>query len=208
MSRKDLTNPLRVIEEAPHIERFHTFPTIGKQNIASHSWGVALLTHTIYEGEPPVEAIMYALCHDIHEIEVGDVPAPTKWKHPALKEQLNKATDEFERIHNIQVPEDEEVLCVVDIADKLEGMLNCIREIKLGNMHMILVYTRWRRAVTNKETRKLYNSKVCTAIRLKTNGLINEIQDQFVRATWDYPHYKQLIEAQVKSDGPSLKETE
>ena len=73
---------------AQHVERWHMIRMRDRQSVAEHSYNVAMLTirmlrHLDKEGvygispEEQLAVMEWALCHDIHEIEHGDVPSPS-----------------------------------------------------------------------------------------------------------------------------------
>jgi 5'-deoxynucleotidase YfbR-like HD superfamily hydrolase len=73
---------------AQHVKRWHMIRMQDKQSVAEHSYNVAMLTIKMLrdldkEGsygitaEEQLAVMEWALCHDIHEIEHGDVPSPS-----------------------------------------------------------------------------------------------------------------------------------
>lgn len=73
---------------AQHVKRWHMIRMQDRQSVAEHSYNVAMLTIKMlrdldrdkaYEISPEEElaVLEWALCHDIHEIEHGDIPSPS-----------------------------------------------------------------------------------------------------------------------------------
>lgn len=73
---------------AQHVKRWHMIRMRDRQSIAEHSYNVAMLTIKMLRDldkdgaygiapEEELAVIEWALCHDIHEIEHGDVPSPS-----------------------------------------------------------------------------------------------------------------------------------
>lgn len=73
---------------AQHVKRWHMIRMQDRQSVAEHSYNVAMLTIKMlrdldrdkaYDISPEEElaVLEWALCHDIHEIEHGDVPSPS-----------------------------------------------------------------------------------------------------------------------------------
>ena len=73
---------------AQHVKRWHMIRMQDRQSVAEHSYNVAMLTIKMLrdldrEGtygitaEEQLAVLEWALCHDIHEIEHGDVPSPS-----------------------------------------------------------------------------------------------------------------------------------
>lgn len=73
---------------AQHVKRWHMIRMQDRQSVAEHSYNVALLTIKMLRdldkdgtygisAEEQLAVMEWALCHDIHEIEHGDVPSPS-----------------------------------------------------------------------------------------------------------------------------------
>lgn len=73
---------------AQHVKRWHMIRMRDQQSVAEHSYNVAMLTVKMlrdlnkeggYDISPEeiLGVLEWALCHDIHEIEHGDVPSPS-----------------------------------------------------------------------------------------------------------------------------------
>jgi hypothetical protein len=76
--------------------RYHTTPHIGNgQTVAEHAWRATVLLHTLWPEYATQNAILFMLYHDSAEQELGDLPAPTKWKN----ERLHEEYDHLERHH-------------------------------------------------------------------------------------------------------------
>lgn len=79
------------------VRRFHTLADYSggaQQSVAEHSWGVALILNELcLRHQYPLNArlVVAALVHDAEEAYVGDMPAPTKWRFPALAKAMNVA---------------------------------------------------------------------------------------------------------------------
>lgn len=65
------------------VQRYHTTPNAVPQNIAAHSWGVAMILLRLHPA-PSHALICAALEHDLPEFFLGDMPAPAKWGNPEL----------------------------------------------------------------------------------------------------------------------------
>lgn len=72
-----LENTLR----AGSVRRWHTTPEVRPQNVAAHSWGVAIICMYVGNGDfCGGHAAANALIHDIAELFTGDIPAPFRAK--------------------------------------------------------------------------------------------------------------------------------
>lgn len=93
---------LSLYEAGTLIKRFHTTP-VPAQNLAWHSWGVAMIANFISgpEGASP-RLLMACLCHDLAESITGDIPAPAKWAEKGLADVVGKLEVEFQKKFDIQ----------------------------------------------------------------------------------------------------------
>ena len=138
---------------AGRIRRLHIKPMNGdEQNIAAHSWGVAMILLDLF---PAVSrsCLIYALRHDVPEIVTGDVPANVKWEHPGLQDTLEWIEEGFlnkmswpteskkhglphlagsENWHNERL--------YIRIADRVELLFYCLEQIYMGNLLLMDVF--------------------------------------------------------------------
>lgn len=137
------------IRHASKTKRLHTWSIIGQQNIAEHSWGVAMLIRDLYRRAnliPRAQLLMAALSHDLPEGHLGDMPAPLKWKEPEIKHRYERLErEEAIRLHVHDEPDlSEDEKRILEFADKLELLWFCVEQRRLGNFGIQLVYTRQR----------------------------------------------------------------
>lgn len=155
-----------LIRSAGAVKRYHTVETIKTQTVAEHSWGVAMILSSFVD-RPSYRLIRQALCHDMAEVLTGDVPATAKWGWPAFAKAEQEAANEFHRKYGFtEVLEDWEFE-LLKMADGLEGLSFCIREIELGNKLMIVIAHRWEAHLRSKfstaseEAKKRSEGLVC-----------------------------------------------
>lgn len=136
----------RFIFNGGYSTRFHTIDVHIRQDIASHSFGVAWYCELITGGHASKNLIMAALTHDLAEHIVGDIPSPAK---RALG--ISKMYQEFEDKHlkdaslehyHEELTDEERNL--LKFADMFEGMTFCIRERKTGNQNVEIIFERFR----------------------------------------------------------------
>lgn len=103
------------------VQRYHTWP-MPPQNVGNHSYGVAMIVQRLWP-ECRKELLLAALQHDLGEQELGDVPAPAKWRAPQFFAHLNEAEAKA-RLDMGFSPHEEELTAherqVLKIADILE----------------------------------------------------------------------------------------
>lgn len=66
---------------AGRVLRYHTWPHIKEQDVASHSWNVARITMAICPEASPA-LVRHCLFHDLGEVVAGDPPYPVKILNP------------------------------------------------------------------------------------------------------------------------------
>lgn len=144
------------------VERFHTWPTIKSNTVGAHSFGVAWWTALIYEMQPSVNVLLYALSHDLAEYHTGDTPANVKWEHPDLAAELQKVESlELKRQSAGVLPRavTEEEKTVVSVADSLDMLAFAVQETRLGNRRMNVVSLRVLQSLHEKLPKLLPFSK-------------------------------------------------
>ena len=137
------------------IKRYHTLETIGEQSVGTHSWGVAIILQYL---EPDISktAIMKALTHDVAELYTGDIPAPVKWDNPELITMLKIIEANYEEKLDIQydsVLGKQEALLFKQ-ADMFELLFFCMRQRKMGNTNMNMVFSNGVEYLANQELNK------------------------------------------------------
>ncbi len=138
-----------------YITRWGLMRNTFSENIAEHSFQVAVLSHALalirrdilhLEGPDPDRCAVAALYHDASEILTGDLPTPIKYYNPDIRgaykqvEQiagerlLNMLPPELrERYEHLVLEDEEAVLPYVKAADKLSAHIKCLEEQKAGN---------------------------------------------------------------------------
>lgn len=136
-------------------KRYHTCRTLKEQDIAAHSFGVAMLCELITEGRARKELLMAALCHDLAEHIVGDIPSPAK-RSLGISEQFGKYEESILNANGLggyeaSLSQDEKV--ILKYADIIDGMMFCLTELRYGNLHLGVVFKNFHSyAVQLKET--------------------------------------------------------
>ncbi|MCS7462568.1 5'-deoxynucleotidase [Paenibacillus doosanensis] len=141
-----------------YIERWSLMRNILKENVAEHSFHVALLTHvlcTIANEEfgrnvPTDRIVSMALFHDATEVFTGDIPTPVKHHNPKILSNFRDIEQlAAERLLDMIPPKlkpvyeplidakssglDPELKRYVKAADLLDAYLKCVTELSAGN---------------------------------------------------------------------------
>ena len=138
------------------IQRWVLMRSAVPENVAEHSFQVALLTHALCTIGREVfgkdvdagRAVILALFHDAEEVMTGDIPSPVKHHNPGMLRSVREieslASEELLRM----VPEplarayrplisgrerDPELMRWVKAADALDAYLKCAAELAVGN---------------------------------------------------------------------------
>ncbi|MDB4867707.1 MAG: 5-deoxynucleotidase [Cohnella sp.] len=139
-----------------HIERWSLMRNTTPENVAQHSYHVALLTHVLGTVAREVfgrdvdsdRAAAYALFHDATEVFTGDIPTPVKHHNPgilahfreieslAAERLLATVPDELRGVYRPFLTGetgDAELYKYVKAADLLDAYLKCLSELSAGN---------------------------------------------------------------------------
>lgn len=123
---------LKLLRSAARVSRMHIFTTHHQQSVGEHTFGVLSLLFFVIP-EPTMAMVRGCLYHDAAEAMTGDVPAPTKWRYPALGEALAAAEQDIERSHGIEVSMTEHEKRVLAYCDLMELALYASEEVDIGN---------------------------------------------------------------------------
>jgi 5'-deoxynucleotidase len=140
-----------------YIERWSLMRNVVKENVAEHSFHVALLAHVLctignelFERNIPTDRIVsMALFHDATEVFTGDIPTPVKHHNPKIlsnfREIEQMAAERlldmippplrtvYEPLIDTKSGTDAELKKYVKAADLLDAYLKCVTELSAGN---------------------------------------------------------------------------
>ena len=138
-----------------YIERWGLMHNTRPENLSEHTLDVAILTHALCtlgnarfgRSYDCGQAVLLALYHDCSEILTGDLPTPIQYHDPAIRTSYKLLEREASAQLLSLLPQDlqgdyapyllpgqeEELLALVNGADKLSALIKCIQEENLGN---------------------------------------------------------------------------
>lgn len=139
-----------------YIDRWSLMRNTVRDNVAEHSFHVALLTHVlctianeVYGRNVPTERLVtIALFHDATEMFTGDIPSPVKHHNPqilnnfreierlAAERLINMVPEELQAAYAPLLPnhsEANEHEVYIKAADLLDAYLKCLSELSAGN---------------------------------------------------------------------------
>ena len=127
--------------DAGAVKRYHVKRTHRTQTIAEHTFGMLMLVKQVTDiratDERKVALYEAILHHDLPELFTGDVPAPIKRVHPELGPLMNSIEEGLAPLYmdaGDLLPEDAVLL---KWADRMELVMWCLEEVRLGNTNMI-----------------------------------------------------------------------
>jgi 5'-deoxynucleotidase len=142
-----------------HIDRWSLMRNSQRENVAEHTFHVALLAHAlctiaknVFHKEVPTEKVVCAtLFHDATEVITGDIPTPVKHHNAdilrnfreierlASERLLDMVPSELQdEYKSLLIEPSEEVLRWVKAADRLDAYLKCTVEILTGNREFVV----------------------------------------------------------------------
>lgn len=135
-----------------NVVRWNFHPTIRKENVAEHSFWVALFVSIIACQRDRNELVLAAIMHDAEEAVTGDLPALVKGRVPkgAWEQVVDQANAELldPAEHNIVGEESFKALSaardlshetVIKAADLLAALMFADEELKMGNTYFATI---------------------------------------------------------------------
>lgn len=159
-----LTMNLAKLYQSGAVLRWHTKPTIKPQDVAAHSWGVALILMKIAPDN--LKLLKAGLTHDCHELEAGDIPYPFKKNNDIVKTAYDSQETDFNLKYGIgELVLNSQERHLLKWADMFELYLWSKRELQLGNQGMMVTIDVAFRALRemgppNEVARKLFEENV------------------------------------------------
>ena len=139
------------------IQRYHTWPTIGKQTIAEHCWQILRIYLSVVDKTDP-HMIRHIMFHDIGETFTGDLPYPVKSENPDLKKQLDYLEDRSRLLQleywdafrqTFLSAEDKILFKQIELVEMAEFGMD---QMCLGNSHAFIIADRCLRKVYQNDT--------------------------------------------------------
>ena len=168
----DLADCVRIDTRlAGQVKRYHTWPIIGQQTVAEHTWQMLRIYLSVC-AKPEQRIMFYIIFHDIGEHYTGDIPYPVKSENRELKERMDMlekrswATqlDYWGSFHQVWVGDDDKVLCkMIELVEMAEFGMD---QVCLGNAHGYIVANRCLMAVYNMRPPPRLVTYVTKRIRL------------------------------------------
>ena len=151
-----MSNFFAMVNRMKLINRWSLMRNTAKENIAEHSHNVAVIAHALctigntkfgksYDSE---RCAVLALYHDLTEVITGDMPTPVKYYNSEIQDVykdienaagerlLSMLPDEFKKDYQPffeHKEEDKELWKMVKAADKIDALIKCIEESRMGN---------------------------------------------------------------------------
>lgn len=146
-TRADLAQRALNILDAGEVVRFHAVPTITKQTVGHHSFGVAAILVALGMMVDPEDrwVVSNAILHDAAELITGDMPFTVKRSSPEIKAimdsmELKADTDHFLPATRLSKRQS----LFLKLADMLEGLRWCLVGHERGKL---IVALRWNDAI-------------------------------------------------------------
>lgn len=120
----------QLIQFGHDVTRWHTMTNIKEQNLADHSWGVAMIVSRLYNGDDKLSVIQAALEHDLVEKHIGDMPRPGR--SADHRDMENNVAVQMGIYHPRNLPPAGQIF--LEWADLIEAGMHAQREYMLGNV--------------------------------------------------------------------------
>lgn len=122
---------LKLMLDAGEVRRFHTNRVIKDRTVGQHTFNMLALADAYYRGMTPHQLMKAILYHDVHEGILGDIPWPTKQRHP----EIHRLEDEVDQEYDLRVELPVDQAKILKLLDMLEFYIYLLDEQKLGNLN-------------------------------------------------------------------------
>lgn len=136
---------IKTVLNSGNVVRFHNHVGIDKQKISEHQWGVALVAQFI-DPNCSKDLILACITHDAAEYYMGDIPANVKWDNPKVKTVFEEIETKWEKKNGVYFELSPNESVILKMADMLEGMHYCIKQVRRGHRDAIRPFRKWRSA--------------------------------------------------------------
>lgn len=124
------------IRDAFMVRRYHTVGYIHRsESVGHHTANVIGIIFHLYDDNPPIHMVRYALHHDAPEMDTGDLPATAKWGFPDVAFAISEAEDSLKVKFGLETQKLEGIeLALMKYADMMDLCFKCVEELASGNM--------------------------------------------------------------------------
>jgi 5'-deoxynucleotidase YfbR-like HD superfamily hydrolase len=123
--------------DAGAVKRYHVKRTHRIQTVAEHTFGMLMLVKQVATDSLLADGKLYEaiLHHDLPELFTGDIPAPIKRVHPELGPLMDSIEEDLKPLHQ-EFNLTPEQGALLKWADRMELVLWCLEEFRMGNTYM------------------------------------------------------------------------
>lgn len=195
MENRDSADPIRIDTRlSGQIKRYHTWPIIGQQTIAEHTWQLLRIYFAV-EKEPDIRVIYSIVFHDVGETKTGDMPYPIKRDNPALKEMVDglEARSQADQMEywgsfrqNLVTPKEYDFLKQIHLIEMWEFGLD---QVNMGNAYAFIIADRCLKSLYEQNPSVPIRKYVITRLRLwgiqcPTCGIYDTANDWWRSYNW------------------------
>lgn len=124
-------NRVVLFRDAAAVKRYHTKRVLREQTLGAHSFDMLTLLLVVYP-ECRKEVMLACIHHDLPELITGDIPAPIKRADVMLAKRLDMLEVGIAHLYkDFNLTEEEAAM--LKWADRMELVLWCLEEYRLGN---------------------------------------------------------------------------
>lgn len=121
--------------DAGAVKRYHVKRTHRTQTIAEHTFCMLMLVKQVAPHMDKSALYPAILHHDLPELMTGDVPAPIKRVHPELGPLMDSIERDLHPLYQ-EFNLTQEEAALLKWADRMELVLWCLEEFRLGNTYV------------------------------------------------------------------------
>lgn len=127
---------IKLARTAGSVRRYHTKFLLKDEQVSTHTFNMLNTLLILTDGNVSSNLLRAALMHDMGEYVTGDIPGNTKHAMDAetqyeIEELEQRAIDAIHPYSHPELSDWERML--LKLADRLDGLLKCNEELKMGN---------------------------------------------------------------------------
>lgn len=140
---------LKILRRAARVVRYHTVPTVYRQSVGEHTFGIVSILYTVCPN-PSGDLVKACVYHDVPEAITGDAPATAKWRHKELETVLKQYEALVAKEFGLTVSLSDHDARILKYCDLMELIIFSCEEVDSGNTSAAVIMRNGFRALVKR----------------------------------------------------------